>query len=125
MSVLRNPWWWAAVLIFAAHQLMQRGMGMDLGPLDSYLDPFLAAPILLGFWLFERQLVFKVPELSWFETVVATLVLAVIFEEVFPRYEEGFRRDIIDYLFYGLGGVYFYFLINRGIVSHSRASTLP
>ena len=114
MSVLKNPWWWVAVAVFVLHQVAQRGMGMDFGPIDSYLDPFLAAPILLGLWLFERQLVFKVPELSWFETAVATVVLAVIFEEVFPRYEEGFRRDLIDYAFYALGGLTFYFLINWG-----------
>lgn len=114
MSVLKNPWWWVAVVVFVLHQVAQRGMGLELGALDSYLDPFLAAPILLGLWLFERQLVFRVPQLSWFETAVATLVLAILFEEVFPRYEEGFRRDVIDYAFYGLGGLYFYFLINRG-----------
>lgn len=113
MRVLKNPWWLAAVLVFALHQLLERVLHIDLGLLDSYLDPFLAAPVLLGFWLLERQLVFRQPRLSWFETSVATVVLAVIFEEVFPVYEEGFRKDVVDYCFYGLGAVYFYFLINR------------
>jgi hypothetical protein len=44
---------------------------------------------------------------------VATLILAVIFEEVFPTLKEGFRQDVVDYAFYALGGVYFYFLINQ------------
>ena len=119
MRVLRNPWWWLAVVVFVLHQVGERAFDLSLGAVDSYLDPFLAPPILLGLWLFERQLVFRQPRLSWFETAVATLVLAVVFEEVFPVYEEGFRRDVVDYAFYGLGGLYFYFLINR------RSTTIP
>ena len=126
MKVLKNPWWWAAVAVFALHQLFERVLAIDLGVVDSYLDPFLAAPILLGFWLFERQLVFRQPRLSWFETALATVALAVIFEEVFPVYEEGFRKDIVDYVFYALGAVYFYVLINgRGTGSHNPTSTRP
>ena len=119
MRVLRNPWWWLAVVVFVLHQLGERALNLSLGAADSYLDPFLAPPILLGLWLLERQLVFRQPQLSWFESAVATLVLAVVFEEVFPVYEEGFRRDVIDYAFYGLGGIYFYFLINRRAIPNS------
>ncbi len=113
MSVLRNPWWWVTVAVFVVHQLLQRLLSVDIGLLDGYLDPFCAAPILLGLLRMERQLVFRVPQLSGLETATATLVLAILFEEVFPRYGEGFRHDALDYLFYGLGGVYFYFLINN------------
>ena len=113
MSVLKNPWWVLAVVLFVLHQVGERILNLELGALDRYLDPFLATPILLGLWLFERRLVFRQSHLSWFETAIATLVLAVIFEEIFPVYEAGFRRDVVDYAFYGLGGLYFYFLINR------------
>ena len=119
MKVYRNLWWWLAIFLFILHQVGERTLLLDLGPVDSYLDPFLAPPILLGFWLFERQLVFRVPQLSWFETAVATLVLAVVFEEVYPVYEEGFRRDVIDYGFYALGGGYFWFLVNGRGASHT------
>ncbi len=120
MKVLRNPWWWAAVVIFVGHQLLQRVLGYNLGLIDSYLDPFLAPPILLGLWLYERQLVWQAPVLSWFETAVAALVLAVIFEEVFPRLREGFRQDLLDYLCYGLGALYFYWLINLPLENEGR-----
>jgi hypothetical protein len=113
MKTLRNPWWWIALVLFVGHQLLNRGLGVELAVVDDYLDPFCAAPILLGLWRVERQLVYRVARLGWVETAVATLVLAVLFEEVFPRYEEGFQRDAIDYVFYALGGVYFYFLIDR------------
>ena len=114
MRVLRNPYWWAAVAAFVLHQLAQKAMGLRSGFLDDYLDPFLCAPILLGLWLVERRYLFRAPSLSAPETAIAVLLLAIVFEEVFPRYEEGFRRDWVDYLFYALGGVYFYFLVNRG-----------
>lgn len=99
-------------MVFALHQGVQWGLELNIPFIDSFLDPFLAPPILLGLWLFERQLIWRAPGLSWFETAVATLLLAVIFEEVYPRFQEGFRRDVFDYLAYGLGAVYFYWLIN-------------
>jgi hypothetical protein len=113
MSVLRNPWWLLAVVAFLLHQLAQRVFELAGGPLDSYLDPFLATPILLGLWLLERRLIFRQRRLTALEVGVATLILAVIFEEVFPTLKEGFRQDVVDYAFYALGGVYFYFLINQ------------
>lgn len=112
MSVLRNPFWWAAVAVFILHQLAERFFGLDVPALDSYLDPFLAPPILLGFWLFERRRLYRAPRLSWFETAVASLILAVIFEEIFPKLREGFARDVVDYAFYVFGGMYFYLTIN-------------
>ncbi len=101
------------MVVFALHQALQWGLDIRMPIIDSYLDPFLAPTILLGLWLYERQLIWRAPALSWFETAVATLLLAVIFEEVFPRLEEGFSRDLLDYLAYALGGLYFYWFVNR------------
>ena len=112
MKVFRNPWWWLAVVLFVVHQVVQKGVGLDTGVLDDYLDPALAAPILLGLWVAERTFIWRSGRLTLLETAVATLVLAVIFEEVYPRFEGGFSRDAYDYLFYALGGVYFYGLVN-------------
>ncbi len=118
-EVLRNPWWWLAVILFVGHQVLQHLVNLGFGNIDGYLDPFCAVPILLGLWQLERRLVFRVRRLAWLETAVATLVLAVVFEEIFPRYGTGFRHDAVDYLFYALGGVYFYFLINPREVASS------
>ncbi len=123
-NLLRNPWWWLAVLLFLGHQVLQHLLELNTGAIDGYLDPFCAAPILLGLWQLERRLVFRLARLTWLETAVATLVLALIFEEVFPRYGAGFRHDAVDYLFYALGGVYFYFLINPRAVARDRTSDL-
>jgi hypothetical protein len=106
---------------FVLHQVAERYAGLDSGPLDSYLDPFLATPILLGLWLLERRTIFRQHRLSALEVGVATLILAVIFEELFPYLKEGFRQDVVDYAFYGLGAVYFYFLINRETVAGGRS----
>ena len=85
---------------------------MNTGVLDDYLDPTLAAPILLGLWVAERTFIWRSGRLSALETAVATLLLAVIFEEVYPRFEGGFSRDVYDYVFYAIGGLYFYWLVN-------------
>ncbi len=112
--VYRNPYWWAAVVAFTLHQVVQWGFGWSTPFLDDYLDPLLCPIILLGLWLLERRIIFHVPRLTVLETGVATLLLAVLFEEVYPRFQEGFQRDVADYLFYALGGIYFYILVNRG-----------
>lgn len=113
MKVLKNPWWWLAVVAFVVHQGVQWGLGVHQAYVDAYLDPLLAMPVLLGLWLLERQLIFRVQRLQLLETAVATVLLSVLLEEVFPRYEPGFRHDAVDYVFYALGGVYFYLFINK------------
>ncbi|MCP9235265.1 hypothetical protein [Lewinella sp. JB7] len=113
MSVFRNPWWWTVVILFTAHQLTQHLPEINIPLANSYLTPFCVAPILLGFWQEEWQPVYRFPRLSWPATAVATVLLAVVFEKIYPLHGDGFQRETVDYVFYALGGVYFYFLVNR------------
>lgn len=112
MNILKNPAWWIPVLLLSMHQLIQRGFNAKVGLLDDYLDPLLCLPILLGLWLAERRMIFRVPRLSGLEVVVAGLVLAVLFEEGFPQWQPAFTRDWWDYLAYAAGGTWFWWAIN-------------
>lgn len=102
--------------------------------MDNYLDPLLGIPILLGLVLVERRFFMKIfsktktkltgkslinPSrnimytFSFFETSVVVIALSILFEEGFPRWFEGFTKDYFDYLAYLLGGLLFYFFINK------------
>lgn len=112
MDVLKNPAWLVPAVLFLLHQLAQYGLGWSVPLADSFLDPLLCFPILLGLLLIERRWLFDVQRLGWFETATATVVLAVIFEVVFPWLKRDFTADPLDLIAYALGAVYFYFLIN-------------
>jgi hypothetical protein len=112
MEVLRQPAWWVPFLMFLLHQFIQYILGWSTPWVDAYLDPLLALPVLLGLLLFERRLVFRVKRLSLLEVSLVSIVLMVIFEELFPRLQPAFIRDYFDHLAYLAGAVYFWYLIN-------------
>lgn len=106
--------WWIPFILFVLHQSIQYGLGWNVSILDNYLDPLLVMPILLGLISLERRYFFEQAQLSGFEITVITIVLALLFEEVFPLLKSDFIRDWWDYLMYGLGSLYFYFFGRKG-----------
>ncbi len=95
--------WWAALAIFALHQIAQKGFQLSVPWADAYLDPLLCMPLLLGFWQWERSRLWNLPRLQTWEIISATMVMAVLFEWGFPRWSDGFTSDMADVLVYILG----------------------
>lgn len=113
-TILLNPVFSGCLILLGLHQLGQKFLGYSLPVLDNYLDPLLCMPVFLGFILMERRWFFN-PDFvfqAW-ETVFIVVVLALIFELVFPRLSSGFTADWRDVLLYFAGGAVFYFLINK------------
>jgi hypothetical protein len=96
---------WVSLLLFAVHQLLQKGFGIHLPFLHAYLDPFLAMPIILGVFDWERRWRYGADPLRIWEVGVATLVFSILFEWGFPRWDPRFTADWYDVLAYGLGAV--------------------
>lgn len=115
MDILRHPAFTFCIALFATHQLFQKVFDISIPLLDSYLDPFLSIPIFLSLLLVERRWLLRQPDFNFttLELVIITTVLAIIFEEVFPRISDSFTRDNWDYVFYFFGGGYFSFFINE------------
>ena len=114
MKVLFQPAWLACFIIFALHQFSQKVMGWKIPWADNYLDCLLCMPIFLTFILIERRFLFQEDyTFSVFETTLAVVVLSLIFEIGFPFFSDAFTGDILDVLCYFLGGVFFYFFINK------------
>ncbi len=114
--------WLITVLILLIHQILQKIGYWEFPVVDAYLDPFLSLPILLGGILLERNFILrklysnKVKEpyhFSLFETIVLSIFFALLFEEGFPRWSQGFTQDEWDYVAYFFGSLLFYFYINQ------------
>ena len=105
--LLRNPAWWIPVVLFVVHQILQYGLGISLPLIDSYLDPLLAPPILLGLLSLERGYLFGRPRLDVGTLVGFVIVLSLLFEWVFPRWQPRFVGDWVDVGLYVVGTIYY------------------
>jgi len=113
--------WTACIGLFLAHQILQKGLHWECYFLDSFLDPFLSMPILLGgiqlertFLLrkFKRLSIATTYQFTLLEMVVLSLFFSLLFEEGFPYWSVHFTRDYWDYLAYFLGSWLFWFFSN-------------
>lgn len=116
MNVLKSPVFIISCVLFALHQLVQKGLDISLPLIDNYLDNLLAMPIILTFLLVERRILFrrgKGYRLSGLDVVLATVYIIIISEIIFPLLSDEFVTDWVDVIFYALGSLIFWFTINR------------
>ena len=99
----KRYFFWLCLVLFLIHQLLQKGFGIYLPFLHAYLDPFLAMPILLGIFDWERHWRYGAEPLRVWEVVVVTIVFSILFEWYFPRWNARFTADWWDVVAYGLG----------------------
>lgn len=83
-------------------------MHIHLPFLDSYLDPFLAMPILLFLLDEEMVLLRKRPRLTLPEIMACSLMFSFIFEWVFPIFSRDFTADIWDVTAYFAGAALYF-----------------
>ena len=102
-------------ILFLLHQLLQRGLGIDVPFVNDYFDPFACAILGLTALRWERQHLWhdRKVALRWYEIVLATLFLAVVSEELFSRLSDSFYHDPYDYLAFAIGAVFYTLVINR------------
>ncbi|MCB0707117.1 MAG: hypothetical protein KDC34_17495 [Saprospiraceae bacterium] len=99
------------LLLFVGHQVLQKGLGIHLDLLDSYLDPMLGMVLLLEAWRWEQKFLFQ-KTIKPLEVFVLCALSAGFFEFVLPIYHGGFTKDPADLIFYGLGGLIFLRFLN-------------
>lgn len=113
---LYSPIFVSCCILFVAHQLAERILHHSMPFVDSYLDNLLSTPILLTLLLVERRTLFRYGRdytMSVQEVCLATLVIAVAGEILFPALSDKFTRDYLDVVFYSLGSAAFYLIINK------------
>jgi len=113
--------WLACIGLFLVHQLLQKGLHWECYFLDSFMDPFLSMPILLGGIQLERTFLLRqfkgihtasTYQFTLLEIGVLSLFFSLLFEEGFPYWSAQFTRDSWDYLAYFLGSCFFCFFTN-------------
>lgn len=116
METINKPIFWGLALLFLAHQLSQKGLGISLPFLDQYLDTFLLPPLLLTGLLAEWRDLYQLGERYVFSSLVLvllTLVLLITSEVVFPSLSSQFTADPYDGLSIALGSLFFYLFLNK------------
>ena len=87
MNTFKQPAFLIALGLFVLHQLLEKGAGVHIPLVDSYLDPLLYAPILLTFFLWERRVPLRAGPhytLRGIDVAAAVVFLAVVSEIIFP-----------------------------------------
>ena len=103
--------WWICFSLFWLHQIAQRLLHWSIPLVDSYLDPLLCMPVLLGILSKERSLVLgRTYRLPLFDLIVIVIFLSLIFELGFPKWSSAFFYDPLDFVAYGVGALLYYFL---------------
>lgn len=119
-SILKNPIFIISTLLLLIHQIIQKTLNINILWIDSYLDDFLAMPFILSIFLMEQHFwKRRTTNLTAFEVLIFTVVFAIFFEEVMPKWNIGYTKDYWDYLIYGLGSLVFYFGINDKLDTES------
>ncbi|GMQ27702.1 hypothetical protein Aconfl_03440 [Algoriphagus confluentis] len=116
MHVIKNPYFFIPVVFFAGNQVLEKGFGIFIPWIHSYLDDLLALPVILGItlqiyrWIHPMRETFRLKKEHVF---VAFLYVSLVFEGILPWYSDHYVRDYWDILCYGIGSFVFYFKINR------------
>ncbi len=117
-----STYFWLCLTIFTINQLVEKA-GIVIPFVHSYLDDLLAPGIVLGFTLaFQQQLTFRDKSyvFSVWHIVFFVLWYALLFEVVFPYFDQRHHADIWDVLAYSTGGCLYYYLGNKAALKLHR-----
>lgn len=103
------------LVLICTHQVAQQVFHIKTPLIDSYLDPFLGIALLLFMFKLERFYLWKrkIAELSILEISLVVFIVACISEFVFPILSNDFTKDYFDLLAFAMGGMFFYFTMNK------------
>ncbi|MCW5927001.1 MAG: hypothetical protein KIT80_08835 [Chitinophagaceae bacterium] len=116
MKKIFTRWFTIFVVVFVAHQLLQKVLKIPVPVADSYLDAFLFMPILLHLILWERRLLFKKGEsytLSYADIFILFVVVSIVCEYFFPKWNKQFTVDFSDVICYLAGATLFALFFNK------------
>lgn len=106
MKTLLQPLFLTACALFGINQLLEFHH-IFLPYVHAYLDDVLCFPIVLTLILFLfRTAILKDPNfcLSSYQIAFAVAYFAFAFEEVLPYFSSEYTSDVLDVVFYAIGG---------------------
>ncbi len=114
-----SVYWHLAVVAWIVFHFSNT-VGLNSTFLNSYLDDFLAIPIVLGgILVLFRKYIFKTSNytFSTFQVWSIVLIFSFYFEVLAPMLKPEFTSDWVDVLCYFLGGFVFQLLLNKPLMN--------
>ena len=111
---LLNPVFLLAVLLASINQILEKGFGIFLPVLHSYLDDLLCFPIVLTLGLAVYRFFWPNYRLTLWHMLPVLLVYSVYFEIYLPSVSANATADIKDVVMYTIGLTVFGYFINDG-----------
>ena len=112
IKTLSNKVFLVCLLLASANQILEKGFGVYIPIVHSYLDDVLCFPIVLTLGLAAYRLVDEQYTLTKFHYVFTFVVYAVYFEWYLPQISSNATSDGWDLLAYTVGMTLFGYFIN-------------
>ena len=112
---MKHPPLFTLIGLFLGHQLVEKGLDIHFFLLDAYLDDILCIPLFFYLWNWEKAFLLGVPhyKIARAESAIITILLALLFEFLFPVWSSHFTYDVLDFFAYGLGYFLYWILENN------------
>jgi hypothetical protein len=118
MKTLLNPWFIAGCLTWLI-VLITRILRHPLPYINGYITDAFAVPVIanIGLWL-QRVFIIKnnYYVLSPLQVVFIVVYMSLLFEWLLPMISKIYTADWIDILLYMIGGLFFYWVMNKPVV---------
>lgn len=118
---LSNPMFLISVVLATTNQILEKGFGIFLPVIHSYLDDLLCFPIVLTLGLAMYRYFKPNYQLSAWHIWPTVIVYSVYFEWYLPHTSTVYTADVLDVLMYVLGALIFQRFINRSSTDFSLA----
>lgn len=110
-----SKYFWICSILFTINQVVEY-LGLKIYLIHSYLDDLLCPGIVLGFTLFvQQQFTYKSVYYVFKSANIIVFVVwySLLFELIFPSFDQRHHADIIDILMYMVGSFVFYYKGNN------------
>ena len=121
-KTLSNPIFLLAVLLATINQILEKGFGIFIPVVHSYLDDLLCFPIVLTLGLAMYRFFKPEYQLTPWHIWPVVLIYSVYFEWYLPQTSAIYMADVMDVLMYVLGALIFQRFINRSGTDLSATS---
>ena len=119
MKTLLNPWFIAGCVTWVII-MVTRKLHHPIPILNGYIDDAFAVPVIASLALcFQRVVVIRSDYyvLSAGKVAFIVIYLALVFEVFLPMISKTYTGDWIDATLYAVGGAFFYWVMNKPILT--------
>ena len=113
MRTLTNPVFLVCVVLASVNQILEKGFGIFLPLVHSYLDDLLCFPIVLTLGLAMYRYFNPNYCLTAWHIWPTVFIYSVYFEWYLPQNSNAYTADVFDVLMYILGALLFQLAVNK------------